>query len=84
MHGWLRLRLSPLTEGILARTVTAALALLSVVMLLVIQKLGGVLGEMNIDFILKIVLFIGFIIRMGTKKFYYFLKILPEGFNLLS
>lgn len=44
MHGWLRLRLSPLTEGILARTVTAALALLSVVTLLVIEKLGGVLG----------------------------------------
>ncbi|XP_050362273.1 sodium-coupled monocarboxylate transporter 1-like [Nymphalis io] len=44
LHGWLRLRLKPLTEGILARSVTAALAALSVVMLVVIEKLGGVLG----------------------------------------
>ncbi|CAH2066289.1 unnamed protein product, partial [Iphiclides podalirius] len=44
MHGWLRLQLKPLTEGILARTVTATLALASLLMLIVIEKLGGVLG----------------------------------------
>ncbi|KAL4715187.1 hypothetical protein ACJJTC_012234 [Scirpophaga incertulas] len=44
MHSWLRLHLKPLTEGILARTVTALLAVISVIMLLVIEKLGGVLG----------------------------------------
>ncbi|CAG5056598.1 unnamed protein product [Parnassius apollo] len=44
MHGWLRLRLQPLTEGILARLFTATLAIVSLVMLIVIEKLGGVLG----------------------------------------
>ncbi|XP_045542424.1 sodium-coupled monocarboxylate transporter 1 [Papilio machaon] len=44
MHGWLRLRLRPLVEGLLARAVTATLALLSLLMLVVITKLGGVLG----------------------------------------
>ncbi|XP_039765023.1 sodium-coupled monocarboxylate transporter 1-like [Pararge aegeria] len=44
LRGWLRLRLKPLTEGIIARSVTAALAVVSVVMLIVIKKLGGVLG----------------------------------------
>ncbi|XP_013134010.1 PREDICTED: sodium-coupled monocarboxylate transporter 1-like [Papilio polytes] len=44
MHGWLRLRLRPLAEGLLARAVTATLALLSLLMLVVITKLGGVLG----------------------------------------
>ncbi|XP_068621010.1 sodium-coupled monocarboxylate transporter 1-like [Battus philenor] len=44
MHGWLRLRLKPFTEGILARSVTAALAIISLLMLFVIAKLGGVLG----------------------------------------
>ncbi|XP_075992037.1 sodium-coupled monocarboxylate transporter 1-like [Anticarsia gemmatalis] len=44
MHGWLQLRLRPLTEGLLARAITGALAVISVIMLVVIQKLGGVLG----------------------------------------
>ncbi|XP_052757824.1 sodium-coupled monocarboxylate transporter 1-like [Galleria mellonella] len=44
LHGWLRLRLKPLTEGLLARSVTALLAIISIVMLVVIAKLGGVLG----------------------------------------
>ncbi|XP_045458708.1 sodium-coupled monocarboxylate transporter 1-like [Melitaea cinxia] len=44
LHGWLRLRLRPLAEGLLARCVTAALAVISVLMLVVIEKLGGVLG----------------------------------------
>lgn len=44
MRSWLKLRLKPLTEGLLARTVTAVLAILSVVMLIVVEKLGGVLG----------------------------------------
>jgi hypothetical protein len=45
LHGWLRLHLKPLTEGILARTATALLAVISVIMLIVIEKLGGVLGK---------------------------------------
>ncbi|CAH0726496.1 unnamed protein product, partial [Brenthis ino] len=44
LRGWLRLRLRPLTEGILARSVTAALALMSIITLIIIEKLGGVLG----------------------------------------
>ncbi|CAH0603324.1 unnamed protein product [Chrysodeixis includens] len=44
MHGWLQLRLKPMTEGILARAITGTLAVISVIMLFVIQKLGGVLG----------------------------------------
>ncbi|XP_072936597.1 sodium-coupled monocarboxylate transporter 1-like [Epargyreus clarus] len=44
MHGWLQLRLKPFVEGLLARSVTAALAIISLVMLIVIEKLGGVLG----------------------------------------
>ncbi|KAM3962764.1 sodium-coupled monocarboxylate transporter 1 [Aphomia sociella] len=44
LHGWLRLGLKPLTEGILARAVTGLLAVISLVMLVVIAKLGGVLG----------------------------------------
>ncbi|KAI8427583.1 hypothetical protein MSG28_002081 [Choristoneura fumiferana] len=44
MHGWLQWRLKPLTEGIIARMVTVVLALISLVMLIVIEKLGGVLG----------------------------------------
>ncbi|XP_013200676.1 sodium-dependent multivitamin transporter isoform X2 [Amyelois transitella] len=44
MHGWLQIHLKPLFEGILARTVTATLAIVSVLMLIVIAKLGGVLG----------------------------------------
>ncbi|RVE53316.1 hypothetical protein evm_002149, partial [Chilo suppressalis] len=43
MHGWMKLRLKPLTEGILARVATAVLAVISVIMLIVIEKLGGVL-----------------------------------------
>lgn len=45
MHGWLRIHLKPLTEGIIARLVTALLAIISLVMLIVIEKLGGVLGK---------------------------------------
>lgn len=45
MHGWLRIKLKPLTEGIIARLVTALLATISIVMLIVIEKLGGVLGK---------------------------------------
>ncbi|XP_026737841.1 sodium-coupled monocarboxylate transporter 1-like isoform X1 [Trichoplusia ni] len=44
MHGWLQLKLKPMTEGILARAITGTLAVISVIMLFVIQKLGGVLG----------------------------------------
>ncbi|XP_041971300.1 sodium-coupled monocarboxylate transporter 1-like [Aricia agestis] len=44
MHGWLRLRLRPLTDGVIARLVTATLAIVSLLMLIVIAKLGGVLG----------------------------------------
>ncbi|KAF9811943.1 hypothetical protein SFRURICE_021300 [Spodoptera frugiperda] len=44
IHGWLKLQLKPFTEGMLARAITASLAVVSVVMLLVIEKLGGVLG----------------------------------------
>ncbi|XP_061379463.1 sodium-coupled monocarboxylate transporter 1-like [Danaus plexippus] len=44
LHGWLRLRLPPIAEGVLARSVTALLAVISLLMLIVIQKLGGVLG----------------------------------------
>ncbi|XP_049887531.1 sodium-dependent multivitamin transporter-like isoform X2 [Pectinophora gossypiella] len=44
MRGWLRLRLKPLVEGILARLFTVVLAVVSVIMLVVVSKLGGVLG----------------------------------------
>ncbi|XP_045514674.1 sodium-coupled monocarboxylate transporter 1-like isoform X1 [Pieris brassicae] len=44
MHGWMQIRLRPMVEGILARSVTGILAVSSLLMLLVIQKLGGVLG----------------------------------------
>ncbi|KAH9644535.1 hypothetical protein HF086_002336 [Spodoptera exigua] len=44
IHGWLKLQLKPFTEGLLARAITASLAIVSVVMLFVIEKLGGVLG----------------------------------------
>ncbi|XP_048486145.1 sodium-coupled monocarboxylate transporter 1 [Plutella xylostella] len=44
LHGWLKLQLRPFTEGMLARGCTALLAVVSVVMLVVIAKLGGVLG----------------------------------------
>ncbi|XP_026323432.1 sodium-coupled monocarboxylate transporter 2-like isoform X2 [Hyposmocoma kahamanoa] len=44
MRGWLRLQLKPLVEGIIARLISAVLAVVSVVMLIVIEKLGGVLG----------------------------------------
>ncbi|KAL0894564.1 hypothetical protein ABMA27_013136 [Loxostege sticticalis] len=44
MHGWLRIHLKPITEGIIARLVTGLLAIISIVMLVVIAKLGGVLG----------------------------------------
>lgn len=46
LHGWLKLHLKPMTEGILARSVTAVLAVISIAMLVVIQKLGGVLGKL--------------------------------------
>lgn len=48
IHGWLKMKLKPLTEGVLARAITALLAVVSVVMVLVIQKLGGVLGKFNL------------------------------------
>ncbi|XP_053625814.1 sodium-coupled monocarboxylate transporter 1-like [Plodia interpunctella] len=44
MHGWLRVHMKPLIEGILARVITAMLAIVSVLMLIVIAQLGGVLG----------------------------------------
>ncbi|KAF9417001.1 hypothetical protein HW555_005829 [Spodoptera exigua] len=46
IHGWLKLQLKPFTEGLLARAITASLAIVSVVMLFVIEKLGGVLGAL--------------------------------------
>lgn len=49
MHGWLQLRLKPMTEGILARLITGSLAVISVVMLFVIEKLGGVLGKLHLN-----------------------------------
>lgn len=45
IRGWLKLRLKPFLEGLLARTVTGVLALVAVAMLIVIEKLGGVLGK---------------------------------------
>ncbi|KAG6443998.1 sodium-coupled monocarboxylate transporter 1 [Manduca sexta] len=44
LRSWLRLKLKPLLEGLLARLVTGLLAVISVLMLIVIAKLGGVLG----------------------------------------
>lgn len=44
LRGWLRIRLRPLVEGLIARLCTGILAIVSVVMLIVIEKLGGVLG----------------------------------------
>lgn len=46
VRGWLKLKLKPFTEGILARLITVILAIISVVMVLVVQKLGGVLGKL--------------------------------------
>ncbi|KAI5635413.1 sodium:solute symporter family domain-containing protein [Phthorimaea operculella] len=44
LRGWLRVQWKPLKIGIFARLFTAILAVVSVLMLLVISKLGGVLG----------------------------------------
>lgn len=51
LRGWLRLELKPLIEGIIARLISAVLAIISVVMLIVIEKLGGVLGKQDLKLI---------------------------------
>ncbi|GBP36803.1 Sodium-coupled monocarboxylate transporter 1 [Eumeta japonica] len=44
IRGWLRWKLKPLVEGLMARFVAAFLAVVALLMLMVIEKLGGVLG----------------------------------------
>ncbi|XP_050685536.1 sodium-coupled monocarboxylate transporter 1-like [Leptidea sinapis] len=43
LHGWLKMSFRPVVEGLLARAVTGALAIISILMLIVVEKLGGVL-----------------------------------------
>lgn len=44
LRGWLKKRLRPLYEGLFARAISAGLAISAMAMLMVIDKLGGVLG----------------------------------------
>lgn len=67
LHGWLKVHLKPFTEGLLARSVTALLAVVSIVMLIVIQKLGGVLGKL-VTTLLPTYLLCKCIFRVRTSK----------------
>lgn len=50
LRGWLRIQMKPFLEGLIARVISAVLALISIFMLLVVAKLGGVLGKQNLGF----------------------------------
>lgn len=51
LRGWLRFELKPFVEGLIARFISAVLAIISVVMLIVVAKLGGVLGKQYLGYL---------------------------------